>query len=382
MWGRVAPLVREKKQQQQQERIRSDSRTKQKTKHQQTQSRHLTPDTWRTLTLTSLLPTAEGKRRASPTQQQLRHFAMFTASALVHLARTLIKYGVGLASSVAVLSLAALYIFQRKLVYPSYLNEARVTVDTPDKFDIPYESIDINTSDGEILQSYLMLHDIDDVNYTNKTVLILSPNAGNIGMFLPVVNYIYRTLNYNVFIYSYRGYGKSTGSPSERGLKLDADAVMKFISSHKQLSQSSIIAYGRSIGGAVAIYIASVYGHQISALILENTFLNIHKVIPHIFPFLKPVSWMCTEFWNSEEAIKRIRPDLPCLFLAGTQDEIVPPEHMKMLYDLVSSDSDEERKACTVWREFKAHHNDTIVAPGYWETWAQFAKEMVIPVGN
>lgn len=307
---------------------------------------------------------------------------MFTVSTLVHLARTLLGYGVGIASSVAVLSLAALYIFQKKLVYPSYLNEARVKVDTPDIHGLPYESVDIKTSDGEILHSYLMLHDDNDSNYSNKTVLILSPNAGNIGMFLPVVNYIYRALNYNVFIYSYRGYGKSTGSPSERGLKLDADAVMEFISTHKQLSQSSIIAYGRSIGGAVAIYIASMYGEQISGLILENTFLNIHKVIPHIFPFLKHVSWLCTEYWNSEELIKTIKPDMPCLFLSATKDEIVPPEHMKLLYESVSSDRAEERQACTVWREFSAHHNDTIVAPGYWETWAEFAKEMIIPIGK
>ena len=262
------------------------------------------------------------------------------------------------------------------------LKKAREKVDTPDMFDIPFENIKIKTKDGEVLQSFLMLHDLNSSDYTNKTILILSPNAGNIGMFLPVANYIYNNLNYNVFIYSYRGYGHSTGHPHEAGLKLDADAVMDFIASHKQLSQSSIITYGRSLGGAVAIYITSKYGDQISGMILENTFLNIPKVIPHIFPLLKPFSWLCSEFWNSEEDIKLINSDIPCLFLAGTNDEIVPHDHMKQLFEIVGTKNKSDKQSTKIWRDFNANHNNTIVAPGYWEIWADFTKEMVIPIGK
>lgn len=307
---------------------------------------------------------------------------MMSLSSIIHLARTIVGAGVVMVSSVTVLALAALYIFQRKLVYPSMLNKAREKVDTPDMFDIPYESIKIKTSDGEILQSFLMMHDAKSPDYTNKTILILSPNAGNIGMFLPVANYIFKSLNYNVFIYSYRGYGHSTGSPYEAGLKLDADAVMDFITSHPQLSQSSIITYGRSLGGAVAIYITAKYGDQISGMILENTFLNIPKVIPHIFPMLKHFGWLCSEYWNSEKDIKMINPNIPCLFLAGALDEIVPHDHMKQLFEIVGTKNKSDKNSTKVWREFESNHNNTIVAPGYWEIWAEFAKEMIIPIGK
>lgn len=307
---------------------------------------------------------------------------MLSYSTLVKAVHYLVTSGVVVVSSVTVVALAALYIFQRKLVYPSSLNEARKIVDKPDKYGLPYKEITVVTDDGEKLQSYMMLHDTDDPTYTNKTILVLSPNAGNIGYFLPVVHHIYQNLHYNVFIYSYRGYGHSTGSPSEYGLKMDADAVMRFISTNKQLSQSSIIPYGRSLGGAVAIYIAAKYGHQISGLILENTFLSIPKVVPHIFPLLSPVRFLCSEKWNSGEDIKLIRSDLPCLFLSGTEDEIVPPEHMKILYETIGSSVGSQRSAVKIWREFKANHNDTIVAPGYWDTWEQFVKEMVVPIGK
>lgn len=302
--------------------------------------------------------------------------------ALLNLAKSLLSYGLIVVSSISVLSLAALYLFQRKLVYPSTLNQARLSVDKPDKYNLPYEEVMIKTVDGEKLQSFLLLHDADDPSYTNKTILVLSPNAGNIGMFLPVVQHIYKNLKYNVLIYSYRGYGKSSGSPSEAGLKKDADAVMQYIASNNQLSQSSIVPYGRSLGGAVAIYISAKYGAQIAGLILENTFLNIPKVIPHVFPILGPVSFLCSETWDSERDIKRINNDIPCLFLAGTEDEIVPPEHMKILFQTVGTANDLDMEVAKVWREFRANHNNTIVAPGYWETWEQFTREMVVPIGK
>ena len=117
---------------------------------------------------------------------------------LAQLARTLAVSGAALIT----VALVALYFFQRKLVYPSFLNKARIQVDTPDLFDLPYEEVKITTDDGETLHAYMLLHDSKSLEYTNKTILVLSPNVGNIGHFLPVVQYIYNELHYNVFIYS------------------------------------------------------------------------------------------------------------------------------------------------------------------------------------
>ncbi|VEU20883.1 DEKNAAC101781 [Brettanomyces naardenensis] len=279
-------------------------------------------------------------------------------------------------ASTAILALLAVYAFQSKIIYPAALNGGHGRVSTPDEYGLPYEAVDLHTKDGETLKSYLLLHDKNDPSYTNKTVMILSPNAGNIGHFLPVVKYIFNALNYNVFIYSYRGYGRSTGSPSEFGLKVDADTAMEFVGKHSQLSESSLVCYGRSIGGAVAIYIAYKFPDQVSGLILDNTFLSIPKVIPYIFPVLGPFSFLCHEKWPSEEYMKQVPASIPVLFLSAKKDEIVPPAHMKKLRALSKSTQ-------KVWREFDdAHHNDSIAASGYWDAFYDFMCDAVSPVGR
>ncbi|KAG7802052.1 hypothetical protein KL944_002429 [Ogataea haglerorum] len=156
-----------------------------------------------------------------------------------------IKISFVIGSTVAVAALLGIYSYQNSIIYPSGLNGARDHVDTPAEYGLTYEDLTLRTKDGETLRGYLLLHDKNSIDYTNKTVMILSPNAGNIGHFLPVVKYIYEQLRYNVLIYSYRGYGKSTGTPSEKGLKIDADTVMEYVASHTQLAESSLVLYGR-----------------------------------------------------------------------------------------------------------------------------------------
>jgi fermentation-respiration switch protein FrsA (DUF1100 family) len=92
---------------------------------------------------------------------------------------------------------------------------------------------------------------------------------------LPMIAELYKRLPCHFFILSYRGYGKSQGSPSEKGLKMDADAAFKFIQNHAELKSTKIVVLGQSIGGAVAIHITQKYSNLIHGLILENTFLSL-----------------------------------------------------------------------------------------------------------
>ena len=102
----------------------------------------------------------------------------------------------------------------------------------------------------------------------------------------------------NVLLLEYRGYGESTGTPDEVGLKIDAQTGLDYIRQRADLSDSKIVVYGQSLGGAVAInLVAKNLNHRqqegkeqgqedgdgnggIAALILENTFLSIRKMIP------------------------------------------------------------------------------------------------------
>lgn len=291
---------------------------------------------------------------------------------LFHLGKRMAQIGV----AVGVLVVAALYKYQSSLIYPAGINDGRGACATPDEFGMPYELINLKTEDGETLQCYSLLQDKHDSSYTNKTVLILSPNAGNIGHALPIVSLFFKDFKYNVFIYSYRGYGKSSGSPSEAGLKIDAQTVMKYLSQeNEQYRQSSLVLYGRSLGGAVAIYMAATMSSSVQGIILENTFLSIRKTIPHIFPFLKYVTRFVHQVWDLESLIPKIPADIPVLLMSARKDEIVPPSHMDQIKQLFNSND------LTFYAYNDSLHNDTVIQPQYWDRIHEFIQKKVNPVG-
>lgn len=78
---------------------------------------------------------------------------------------------------------------------------------------------------------------------------------------------------------AYRGYGDSEGTPSEDGLKLDADATLEYAQNHKDIDNDRIFVFGRSLGGAVAIQLAMVQSNAIKGLIVENTFTSIGDMV-------------------------------------------------------------------------------------------------------
>lgn len=288
-----------------------------------------------------------------------------------------LKIMINIGISFGALVLVGLYSYQNSLIYPSSLNDGRGYCATPDEFGMPdYETVLLETEDKETLHCYQLKHDKNSASYSNKTILILSPNAGNIGHALPIVSIFYKNFGYNVFIYSYRGYGKSTGKASEKGLKIDAQRVMKYLTTEdEQFQQSSIILYGRSLGGAVAIYIAATMSSSVHAVILENTFLSIRKTVPHIFPFLKYCTGFVHQVWDLESLISSIPANIPFLLMSARKDEIVPPEHMDRIYSLLNTSN----KVMHTYEN--SQHNDTVVQDGYWERVYDFIKDKVNPVG-
>lgn len=272
--------------------------------------------------------------------------------------------------AVAAVGLTGLYTFQSKLVYPAFAGDGHGVVDTPDKYGMDnYEDVDLTTSDGETIKLFVIKVK-KVVSEKSKTVVILCPNAGNMGHALPIAQLFYYNMDCNVVLYSYRGYGHSSGSPSETGLKLDADAVMDYISKDEILQNSDLILHGRSLGGAVAIYMASKYPQMIKGVILENTFLSIRKVIPYLFPYISYFSTLCHQIWDSESLIVQIPGNIPVMFMNGLKDEIVPTSHMKKLYEL-------SRAKTKSFHEFpEGHHNDTIVQDYYWKYVAEFVESI------
>lgn len=267
-------------------------------------------------------------------------------------------------SGLAALGSSLLYFKQNDIIYPANLPAgSRTNVPTPDQFHLmDAESIKFPTPDGETLHAYLLRPPTASLK-KNITLLTFHGNAGNVGHRLPIGKVLSESLGCHVFMVEYRGYGLSTGSPDEDGLSIDGQTALDFVRNHEELRKTNIVLYGQSLGGAVAIKLLQTNEQvgDIAALILENTFLSIRKLIPTVMPPAKYIASFCHQRWNSEESLTKLSDkDVPILFLSGLQDEIVPPAMMKALFD--------QCPARKVWREFPSgDHNSTVAEPGYFD---------------
>jgi fermentation-respiration switch protein FrsA (DUF1100 family) len=181
---------------------------------------------------------------------------------------------------------------------------------------------------------------------------------------------------------SYRGYGLSTGTPSEKGLRIDAQTGFDYLTTHPLFKDTPIIIYGQSIGGAVAIDLASRNFAKMDALILENTFTSLPSLVPHALPVLGPFSFLCHQKWDSASKIPLIPSTMPILMLSGVRDEIVPKDHMKRLWEAVAKRGEKKKLNGSEYKtglerakyiEFEnGRHNDTCAQPGYWSAIAEF----------
>ncbi|KAI5306073.1 hypothetical protein KEM55_008736, partial [Ascosphaera atra] len=105
-------------------------------------------------------------------------------------------------------------------------------------------------------------------------------NAGNIGHRVPIAEALAYNLACNVFMVEYRGYGASTGTPDEKGIKIDAQAALDYLLSREDLKDTKLVVYGQSLGGAVSTWLSVKNPDKVAAVVLENTFLSLRKMVP------------------------------------------------------------------------------------------------------
>jgi len=104
----------------------------------------------------------------------------------------------------------------------------------------------------------------------------------------------------NVYVISYRGYGRSEGYPNERGLCIDAQAAFSYLISRPDVDPEKIFIFGRSLGGAVAVHLAKELGFPtIKGLIIENTFTSIPDMVEVVMPYLQYFKSLVTNRWES-----------------------------------------------------------------------------------
>ena len=208
---------------------------------------------------------------------------------------------------VVVFLIAIRYIERHSIYFPM-----KDVFGDPSLIGLAYEDVYFSTRDGKSLNGWFIAAD-----KAKSTIILFHGNAGNIGHRLEKIM-IFNDLGLNVFVFDYRGYGKSLGAPSESGLYKDAEAAYDYLTKERGIPQDEIIFYGESIGGAVAVHLAEE--KSVRALITEETFSSIKDMSGLAYPFIP--HFIFSSKFDSVSKIKTI--SCPKLIIHSVDDEIVP----------------------------------------------------------
>lgn len=198
-------------------------------------------------------------------------------------------------------------------------------VATPADAALGYEEVWLETEDGETLHSWFLPSPEE-----RAVLLFFHGNAGNISYRLDSLE-IFHELGLSVLIVSYRGYGESSGRPSESGLYKDGRAAYRHLVEERGVAPERLISFGRSLGAAVAANVAAE--QEVGALWLESAFTSVPDIGSDLYPFL-PVRLLTRYRYDSREALDSVTA--PVLVIHSPDDEIIPYEHGRALYEAAS----------------------------------------------
>jgi uncharacterized protein len=188
---------------------------------------------------------------------------------------------------------------------------------------LAFEDAWFNASDGTRLHGWYVSCD-----QPRAVILFAHGNGGNITDRVDILRALHDRMHSAVMIFDYRGYGRSEGSPNERGILADARAARKWLAARSGIAETQIVMMGESLGGGVAVDLAAADGAR--GLILENTFSSLPDVAATHFPWL-PVHLLMRARLNSAAKIPNYHG--PLLQVHGDRDQIIPFAIGKKLFD-------------------------------------------------
>ncbi len=193
---------------------------------------------------------------------------------------------------------------------------------TPGQLGMAFEDVYFSSSDGTGLHGWFI-----PAESRIGTLLFCHGNAGNISHRIESVR-IFHDLGFDVLIFDYRGYGQSSGSISEKGTYSDAEAALKHLVEVKNIDQSEIIYFGRSLGGSIAAWLAKE--HTPGGLIVESAFTSVNDIAGDVYPFL-PVRMISRFKFNTREYLQNV--NCPVLVIHSREDELINFKHGRKLFE-------------------------------------------------
>jgi fermentation-respiration switch protein FrsA (DUF1100 family) len=235
----------------------------------------------------------------------------------------------------------------------------KVLVADPGDLGLAFEDQWITAEDGVKLHGWWVPAD-----GANTVLVFFHGNAGNISHRVDNLRHL-NAWGIGVLIFDYRGYGKSQGSISEKGLYADSRAALVAGLARARENGGKLALFGRSLGGVAAVSVAD--RSEVQGVILESTFTNLGDMAKKHFP-LPGVGALKNRF-NSLGRISRV--NAPKLFIHGNRDDIVPMELGRQLFEAASEPK--------TWLELSgAGHNDTYDrgGPAYFQAIRDFLDQL------
>jgi len=237
---------------------------------------------------------------------------------------------------------ALVYLMQDRMIYFPF----RQLDQTPQDTGLDFDDITLTTADHETIHGWYV-----PARNERAVLLFCHGNAGNISHRLDMLR-ILNSLGLSVLLFDYRGYGKSTGRPSEHGTYRDVETAWEYLTHGKDVPPHKIIAFGESIGCAVAIELA--LRRRVGCLVLLAGFTSLPELGQQLYPWL-PVKLLAKYRYASIEKISSIT--CPKLIIHSPEDEIVPFQHGRALFERAGAPKE--------FLEIRGGHNEGFLVSGH-----------------
>jgi hypothetical protein len=205
------------------------------------------------------------------------------------------------------------------LVYPA----PPIEVGDWNPVGLNHEDVWFESADGTKLHGWFVPHP-----QPKRVILYCHGNGEHIGFNADLAARLRDSLSASVFLFDYRGYGRSDGRPSEAGCIADGLAAQTWLAGRAGVGPSDVVLMGRSLGGAVAVAVAAEQGAR--ALILENSFPTMPEIAAVHFPWL-PVRWAMRNRYDSLSRISRYSG--PLVQSHGLADNLIPIDLARRLFE-------------------------------------------------
>lgn len=212
---------------------------------------------------------------------------------------------------------------------------------SPDQRGHAYEAVAFTSTDGVMLTGWWL----PAVGKAKGTVVHFHGNAHNMSGHVQYAEWL-PAEGYNLFVFDYRGYGKSQGSPSRAGLVRDGMAALRLVHLRPDVDPQHLYVWGQSLGGNVALQAMLRSNVPVRAAIIDSTFSSHVQIatdkIKQMPWWLQPLRLfrplLISGGYDADDAVKAL-PDLPIFFIHASGDPVIPASHSQALHALAPQNS-------------------------------------------